>query len=107
LAVAIMSAACIGRSNEPDTSAAERDSANGGFAHINGASLDSTSQPIRPALTPIAASSAPASAPASEWKCGSAGRSRGSRRGGYDAHDLDTQPDSEQREPYGCVADAG
>ena len=64
-AVAIVGAACVGRSDEPDTSAVDSDSANGGLTHINGASLDSTSQPIRPALTPIAASSAPASAPAS------------------------------------------
>ena len=64
-AVTMTSVACIVRSDDSDASAVEGDSANGGFAHVNGASLDSTSQPIRPALTPVAASAAPATAPAS------------------------------------------
>lgn len=65
VAATIVSGGCIARSDAPSDSAPAGDSANEGMAHVNGAALDSTSQPIRPAMTPIAASSAPASTPAS------------------------------------------
>jgi peptidoglycan LD-endopeptidase LytH len=60
IAVAIVNGACIGRGDAPDARTDSGDSANGRLAHVNGASLDSTSQVIRPASAPVAASSAPA-----------------------------------------------
>jgi murein DD-endopeptidase MepM/ murein hydrolase activator NlpD len=50
--------ACMGRGEESATSARSPDSA-AIVAHVNGATLDSASQPIRPALIPAAASAAP------------------------------------------------
>jgi peptidoglycan LD-endopeptidase LytH len=58
VAAVMSSGACFGGGDEPSSRAATGDSATGGLAHVNGASLDSASQSIQPLPLPIGASSA-------------------------------------------------